>query len=78
MKKDFCDFCPCSDCKNGASYVSHAKTSTGRWICDVCFLYDICASVTKGKQSAPCEDKNCVHRPKIVSKWTKGKKNVKS
>lgn len=77
----FCDYCPCEDCKKGAAYVSHAKTADGLWICDICYLYDVCASVMKrdgtsrpGGSTAPCDDKNCVHRPKLASEWIKGKK----
>lgn len=65
----FCDFCECSDCKKGAAHLSHAKTTPGRWICDVCYTYDEC--VRRGSKKGPCDDKNCVHRPKLEGKWEK-------
>lgn len=70
----FCDFCTCEDCKNGTKYILHAKTSSGKWICDVCYSYDECVKQKREngeKQTGPCDDKNCAHRPKLVGKWSK-------
>lgn len=72
----FCDFCKCDTCRYGDSYLQHALTSdNGKYICDVCFLYDLCTSDHNpygvARSDNPCENKNCKHRPKILSKWTK-------
>jgi hypothetical protein len=74
----YCDFCPCDDCKNGAKWISHAKTVNNNWICDVCYLYNVCAAakhkqgiLEPGSSTAPCENMNCTHRPKLVSGWIK-------
>jgi hypothetical protein len=71
----FCDNCKCSDCQNGTEYISHAQTADGSWICDVCYTYDLCTAsdAVKVDCDVPCEDRNCIHRPKIVSEWTKSK-----
>jgi hypothetical protein len=61
---NFCDYCTCTDCKNGKSYLSHAQTASGNWICDVCYTYDLCPN-------GPCADKNCSHRPKLISGFQK-------
>ena len=63
----FCDFCECNDCKYGTKYIRHAQTSTGQWICDTCYQYDLCTY--KPGHDGPCEDRECEHRPKIVSDW---------
>lgn len=60
----FCDYCTCSDCQNGAKYLSHAYTANKNFICDVCYSYDVCPN-------GPCDDMNCEHRPIIISKWSK-------
>jgi hypothetical protein len=68
----FCDFCKCVNCRDGASWLSHAKTSDGRWICDVCYTYDVCVRAKRkagGRQDGPCDDMNCEHRPRLVSAW---------
>jgi hypothetical protein len=69
---NFCDFCPCESCKTGtfAHKVSHAETSDGRHICDVCYTYDLCTSGIGRNPNGPCDNKNCSHRPTIVSEWT--------
>ena len=69
----FCDFCKCQDCQNGRTYLQHARTSTGKWICDVCYLYDMCTAKDAVKVfcQVPCKNKNCVHRPQIVGEWIK-------
>lgn len=68
----YCDFCDCEDCQNGTSYLFHAQTSDGRWICDVCYSYDECINQQRkisGTHNGPCENRNCEHRPSIVSEW---------
>jgi hypothetical protein len=71
----FCDFCDCEDCKTGSPGIKnllHAQTVDGKWICDVCFTYDECVRqkrITGG--GGPCETKDCNHRPKLVSGWSK-------
>ena len=70
---NFCDFCDCDDCKYGNGIVStnHAQTSDGRWICDICYTYDMCTSGPNRNPKGPCDNKNCEHRPKIISSWKK-------
>jgi hypothetical protein len=65
-KPYYCNYCSCDDCKYGwaTTYMKHAPTEDGKWICDVCYTYDVCPS-------GPCEDENgksicCEHRPKLV------------
>lgn len=65
----YCDFCTCRDCQFGTKYLSHAQTSDGRWICDVCYTYDLCTSGPTRNKNGPCEDKNCHHRPKLITGW---------
>ena len=73
--KPFCNFCKCSDCINGSKFLRHAQTTKNKWICDVCYHYDVCidAKRKEGKREGPCDDKNCVHRPKLKSGWEKMK-----
>lgn len=80
----FCDFCQCKQCQTGDApfHYTHAPTADGRWICEVCWSYDVCGrervrlGETKYK-SAPCEDArgraipDCPHRPKLVGPWTR-------
>ena len=65
----YCDFCTCGDCRDGASWLQHAPTADGRWICDVCWRYDVCVNAKRhehgvawGEKSprgcGPCEDEN--------------------
>lgn len=71
---NFCDYCSCDTCKNGEYYLAHARTVDGKYICDVCYWFDICRRepfTRKRHQGEPCENKNCEHRPKLISKWTK-------
>lgn len=65
----FCDFCECEDCKNGRKYLKHAQTKNNSWICDVCYLYDVCTNGPNRNWNGPCKDKNCEHRPKLISNW---------
>lgn len=71
---NFCDYCDCENCKEGwPSYikVKHAFTDEDKWICDVCYCYEMCKRKhdVSVPYNGPCDDKNCVHRPKIVSEW---------
>ena len=72
----FCNFCDCETCQNGASYLSHALCDDGRWICDVCYTYDLCTSGPNRNPSGPCEEEHCSHRPKLISDWISFK-NIK-
>lgn len=77
-KQHFCDFCECETCKDGESWLSHAQTIDGRWICEVCYDYEVCLDATaviingkKRSPNGPC-DKPCEHRPKLTTgKWLK-------
>jgi len=68
----FCDFCSCASCKYGweISSIKHAPTVDGKWVCDVCYAYDLCTSGPNRNPNGPCEDENgksipCEHRPKL-------------
>jgi hypothetical protein len=66
---NYCNYCPCEDCKNGRKDLSHAKTIDGSWICDVCYTYEVCLDAGA---IAPCPSKvKCEHRPKLVGEWEK-------
>lgn len=65
----FCDFCKCDDCVNGNDWLFHAQTSKGFWICDVCWLYDLCTSGPERNKNGPCEEALCPHRPALVGPW---------
>jgi len=72
---NFCDFCTCDDCREGRSWLWHAQTEDGRWICDVCYHYEVCLDAKgrrKGteKNLGPCDNLNCEHRPKLVTEWS--------
>ena len=73
----FCDFCNCDNCRYGAPWLSHAQTADGRWICNVCYSFDLCTSGPNRNPNGPCEDLECEHRPKIVSDWTAYQHRVK-
>jgi hypothetical protein len=69
----FCDYCDCEDCKYGNSYLVHAQTVNGKWICDVCYQYEVCQEFADRKGKGPCLDQEwgtCTHRPKLDSGWT--------
>lgn len=71
--KNFCDFCDCDECKFGADYdwFLHAQTNEpDKWICSTCYTYDLCTS-GPNRANHPCENKECIHRPKLVTKWSK-------
>lgn len=72
---NFCDFCSCEDCITGdcKHEIFHAKTSDDKFICDVCYTYDVCTSGSNRSLNGPCEDKECIHRPKIISEWLSNK-----
>lgn len=63
---NFCNYCECYRCKFGEEDLYHAKTSNGDWICEVCYQFALC---TTGNLNGPCEDWDCIHRPKIIGKW---------
>lgn len=70
----FCDYCSCSDCMLGKSYLSHAQTENNKWICDVCYSYDVCMNKQReetGTHNGPCSIENCNHRPKLITSWSK-------
>ena len=71
MMNNFCDYCSCDDCKYGSYFISHAKTLDGKQICDVCYTYDLCTSGPNRNSNGPCKEKNCIHRPKLISDWIK-------
>jgi hypothetical protein len=63
----YCDFCDCDDCKNGwpSAVTSHAPTVDGRWICGVCYRYEVCLDA----DSHPCKPGPCEHRPELAGEW---------
>ena len=69
----FCDFCKCEQCRNGGHIggvpIHHAQCSDGQWICEICYTYDVCTSGPNRSSNGPCKDKDCKHRPKLVSRW---------
>lgn len=83
----FCDFCTCEACRTGIEpELTHAPTEAGRWICDVCDVYEECLRQTgqRGYHPSdhdvdfigpvswvgPCNEEHCPHRPKLVGPWT--------
>ena len=72
----FCDFCntTCTMCQVGERGAFHAHTADGKWVCDTCWLYDLCTSDENPygvprNPSGPCEKGDCPHRPKIDGPW---------
>lgn len=73
--KPFCDFCNCRDCLygDGIHLLQHAPTADGRWICDVCWCYDVCTAGSH--HNGPCEDArgapivDCPHRPRLTGRF---------
>ncbi len=66
----FCDYCECDDCTYGNDRISHAKTSDNDWICDICYTYDLCTSTGPLRnKNGPCKNKDCIHRPVLITKW---------
>ena len=66
----FCNYCKCDDCKNGEENLEHALTEYNDYICDTCYVYEVCQKFPEGKGN-PCDanDPNCTHRPKLLSGW---------
>jgi hypothetical protein len=69
MKDAFCAFCDCDQCQHGDPLVLHCQTEDGSWICDVCWKWDVCTSGPLRNSNGPCEEANCIHRPKLVGEW---------
>lgn len=75
MSENFCDFCPCQNCKHGDEYLSHCKTVDGKWICSICWTYDLCTSNDNPfgairSKNGPCpNNQQCEHRPQLVGNW---------
>lgn len=67
----FCNFCECEDCQKGSKLLSHAETKDGKWICDVCYYYDMCTNGPERNPEGPCKEKICKHRPILVGHWLK-------
>lgn len=64
----FCEYCPCDDCRKGLKGMYHAQTADGRFVCEICFTYDLCEN-NEGKIIEPCKDSQCEHRPVLVGGW---------
>ena len=84
---DFCDCSMCkTGCSSESVYdgdnpvttimaafpVYHTQCKDGRWICDVCYRYDVCLdSGSKNPCSGLCCEGKCDHRPELVNgEWT--------
>lgn len=61
----FCGFCPCDRCRDGESYLTHAPTDDGRWVCEVCHEYDLCLRAGHD----PCGAEHCSSRPTLVGEF---------
>lgn len=70
---NFCDYCKCEHHEEFGSY--HAPTVDGKWICDVCFDYDVCTS-GPNRNSSPCDEVDCGHRPILKSEFEKYEKET--
>lgn len=75
---NFCDFCDCEGCRSGLGWgfkITHAPTECGKWICDVCFTYDVCK---KGTNPVPggCDGVECEHRPRLSGPWQERKEET--
>ena len=67
----FCDYCPCEDCRDGADYTSSHLCADGSRICGICLLSEPCFDVIshdrKRGGSVFCKDHpNCRHKPKLA------------
>ena len=73
----FCDFCKCLGCQQGLDpYNWYAQADDGRWICDVCYDYEVCQEFPDRKGKGPCDiGVLCRHRPKLVSEWIQNPKD---
>jgi len=67
----YCDYCDCDDCKFGSKHMRHIKTIDNKWICDVCYYYELCVESGSDPCKGLCHEKKCEHRPKIVGDWEK-------
>lgn len=70
----YCNYCDCNGCKYGNMddvKLYHAKTFNNDWICNVCYKYDLCTSGPLRNKNGPCENDECIHRPKIISNWVR-------
>ena len=72
----FCDYCTCQTCMDGEEHLSHALTTDDRWICDVCYWYELCLDekrleTGKTRGHDPCSEEHCAHRPQLASNWIK-------
>lgn len=70
----YCDYCPCQGCQEGEPWLTHAQTINGKWICDVCYEYEVCQEWSDRKGKGPClgeERAECTHRPKLSTDWIK-------
>lgn len=68
----YCDYCNCPCCKYGweeAVTIRHAPTLGGKYICDVCYEYDLCTSGPNRNPDGPCKDYNCEHRPRLIGEF---------
>lgn len=68
----FCDFCDCKECEFGygpKKKIYHARTIDGRWICELCYNYDLCTADGPNRSSNPCTNRDCIHRPRLASEW---------
>ena len=78
----FCDFCDCEDCRDGSELLYHASTTDNKWICDVCWTYDLCTSNNNPfgvdrNPDGPCPSNvECRHRPRLSGPWIKGKRKA--
>ena len=65
----FCDFCTCEDCREGTKCLGNASTEDGRYICDVCYYYEVCLDAGMNE---PCpKHPLCAHRPILTSEWNR-------
>lgn len=70
MRPGFCNYCDCADDEgNQRTDLSHAQTSNGKWICDICYYYDECLRSPDNLLGHPCKENPCKHQPKIITKW---------
>ena len=70
----FCDYCDCEGCQFGDKLSYHAQTAHGAWICHTCYTYDVCTEDGPMRsRSGPCKEKDCPHRPMLITDWIKFK-----
>lgn len=83
----YCDFCKCHMCQTGeVQYYNcdgelvnletipvlyHAQTVDGKWICETCYTYDLCAKNNSDPCKGLCKEYKCNHRPILINnEWT--------